>query len=254
MKRVFIAEPYKSIKYFVDNIDQNFESGTHWIKDCRNKIKLFNVQNHQICVKSFYQITAFNRLIYSFFRKSKAERSFLYAQRLQRLSINTPDPVAYVETYSKWGILKRSYYICLYNNADFDMAYVLGNDMEEKQMILKQFVLFMSNQLHMNGVKHNDFNGSNVLINKHDHNNYDFSLIDLNRIQFKKRINHHHSLRNMQSISSNPMYLTELARHYASLMHVDENETIYELLFVKYLSTLRRRYTKRVLHSLRTLF
>ena len=252
MKKIVLSGDYKELNSFIKEIECNFENGGEWIKDARNKIKKISVNGRNLCVKSFGKPTVFNRLMYSYFRKSKAQRSFEYGQKLLKLGISTPAPIAFVEIYNRWRFLKRAYYISDFEEVDYHMTYVLNNDVPEKEVILGGFVRFMANGLHPNGIYHKDFNGSNILVKQMPTGAFSYSLIDLNRIKFGRPIGYHQGLRNMQQINSNPLYLIELARYYASLKEIDENETIYELIFVKYIQCLQRRYTKRFLHSLKS--
>jgi len=253
MKKVMLAKGFEKFESYIQAIDKTFIDEGTWIRDARNKIKRMTVDGDELCVKSFGKPTVFNRLMYSYFRKSKAQRSYEYAQKLLDMGIGTPAPIAYVEVYNRWHFLTKAYYISRFETVDFHMAYVLNNDVSEKEAILGGFVRFMANGLHPNGVWHKDFNGANVLVKQIPTGAFTYSLVDLNRIKFGKAIGYHQGLRNMQQISSNPVYLTELARHYARLKEKDEAETIYELLFVKYIQRLQKRYTKRFLHSLKSL-
>ncbi len=253
MIKIDIAKPYEGLSGFIQDIEKQFEQGTDCIRDARNQIKRFKVEGHDLCIKSFGKPTVFNRWMYSYFRKSKARRSYECAHYLTRKKVGTPEPVAYVEVYNRWHFLIRSYYICRYEAFDYDMASVLTSNVSEKRLILRDFVSFMVNDLHAAGIHHNDFNGTNVLVKQMDACHFHFLLIDLNRLKIRDPLSYHQGLFNMQQISSNPEYLTELARFYAGLKDADADDTVYKLLLFKSLDRLRRRYTKRFLHSLKAI-
>ena len=253
MKKIIIDEAHEELRPFIEGINETFETSGEWIRDARNQIKRFEYKGYDLCIKSFRKATLLNRVLYSFVRKSKAQRSFEIAQHLLRENISTPEPIAYVEVFNRWHYMTHSYYICKYEDVDYRLSEVLANEVADKQIILNGFVNFTVNGLYPKGVLHKDFNSTNVLIRKAGRLNYEFQLVDLNRIKFGKPIMFHKGLRVLQKISGNPIYLAELARHYASYKNKDENETIYELLFVKYLNSIRRRYSKRVLHALKTI-
>ena len=66
----------------LQEILENFDSkGTTFIAGNRNSIKLFEFENKTINVKSFKIPNFFNKIIYSFFRKSKAFRSFNFLKK-----------------------------------------------------------------------------------------------------------------------------------------------------------------------------
>ncbi|MAP53765.1 MAG: Kdo domain containing protein, partial [Altibacter sp.] len=76
----------------------------------RNTIKLFNLDELTVNVKSFKRPNLINRIAYRYFRKSKAERSYTYANTLLEKGIGTPQPIAYFENRDLLG-LKDSYYV-----------------------------------------------------------------------------------------------------------------------------------------------
>ncbi|MCU4157201.1 hypothetical protein J1N10_14585 [Carboxylicivirga sp. A043] len=253
MKRIILAKGHEKHRAFIENMEESFQKDGEWIRDSRNQIKRIENAGTDLCIKSFRRVTPFNRLMYSFIRKSKAQRSFEIAESLLEKNINTPEPIAYVEIYNRWHVLTHAYYISKFEDVEFRLAEVLENDVEDKQLIVRGFVNFMTNGLHSQGIYHKDFNGTNVLIKKVGDRHFEYSLVDLNRIKLGKPIQYHKGLRNMQQVSSNPIYLAELARYYANYKNKDEHETIYELLFVRYISSTRRRYTKQFLHALKTI-
>ena len=63
----------------------------------RNTIKNVTTQDLVLNIKSFKVPHLVNRIAYSFFRKSKANRSFEYANDLIKKGIKTPKPFAYFE-------------------------------------------------------------------------------------------------------------------------------------------------------------
>jgi len=254
MNKIKIAYAFNKLGAFVGQIDNIFIDSGDVMHAGRNTLKRFQAGGVNLCVKSFGRPTIANIFIYSFFRKTKAERSFLYAQKLLDRGIRTPRPVAYVVVRNRLGLLKRSYYISVYDKVDYTMLEVLENEVPNKQAILNGFVRFMADELHPHGVYHHDFNGGNVLVTKGLGDNYHYSLVDLNRIQFGREIGYALGLKHLRGISDNPVYLAELARFYSAQHKVDANETIYRMLFAKYIKVLQRRYTKRFLHSLKAIF
>ena len=63
-----------------------------------------------LVIKAFAKPGFFKALWYGLFGKSKARRSYEYAQRLLALGIATPEPVAYQEV-RVMGFLRESYYV-----------------------------------------------------------------------------------------------------------------------------------------------
>ena len=77
------------------HIDSFKTSGVQFGEAGRNTIKLFDLDGEQINIKSFKVPNFINQVVYNFFRKSKAQRSFEYATKLLNLGIGTPTPIAF---------------------------------------------------------------------------------------------------------------------------------------------------------------
>ena len=93
----------KYIKYQaeIDSFINDFSiSGELLGNEKRNSIKLFELDNQTVNIKSFKVPNIFNKIAYKFLRKSKAQRSFEYAEKLLDLDIGTPHPIAYYEFYN----------------------------------------------------------------------------------------------------------------------------------------------------------
>ncbi|RYG28051.1 MAG: Kdo domain containing protein, partial [Chitinophagaceae bacterium] len=75
----------------------------------RNTIRIFDLDQHRINIKSFKRPNIINRFVYKYFRKSKAQRSFEYATRLLEMGVGTPKPVAFCEHIDLSG-LRASFY------------------------------------------------------------------------------------------------------------------------------------------------
>jgi len=151
----------------------------------RNVIRVVDYENESYVVKSFKVPNIFSRFIYSYFRSSKAKRSYLHSQKLgKKLSV---EPIAYIEQYEK-SLLTQSYYICKYYRYDYTIGEVLRNKaLENRQKILKDFADF-TYQLHQLDILHLDYSHGNMLIKKTSKQpaRYDFRIIDVNRLQFKR--------------------------------------------------------------------
>ena len=168
MKVVF-SEKYKLYKEEILSILDTFPEGGKSLKEgARNTLKIYEVGAIQINIKSFKIPNLVNKVAYRFIRKSKAKRSYEYATMLLEKGIGTPFPIGYVEDSSSvsFGNLIRA------------------PDYPDHENILRQFTLFTL-RLHDSGVLFKDHSPGNTLIRKNG-NNYEFFLVDLNRMQFKE--------------------------------------------------------------------
>ena len=88
-----------------------------------------------------------------------------HAERLVKLGIGTPEPVASIE-YEDAGCLRESYYICRYWPSDVDLKGLLyrGDSFgADKGPLLQQLAGFTLLQ-HDNGVLQPDYNPGNILV------------------------------------------------------------------------------------------
>ncbi|WP_371815939.1 hypothetical protein [Flavobacterium sp. CS20] len=76
----------------------------------RNSIKTFEIDGLTINIKAFQKPNFIKKIIYTYFRESKAKRSYNFAQHLIAKNIGTPKPIAYVEDKDLIG-LTSSYYV-----------------------------------------------------------------------------------------------------------------------------------------------
>ncbi|RSK40697.1 lipopolysaccharide kinase InaA family protein [Mangrovimonas spongiae] len=165
---------------FISNFDSE---GEDFGKQDRNSLKLFDLNGLTINVKSFKVPNIVNQIAYKFFRKSKAQRSYEYANKLIKLGIGTPQPIAYYE-FTTPLLFKKSFYIseqldCDYTYRDLTQDFNIPN----YEPILRAFTRF-TYKLHENNVLFLDHSPGNTLI-KVNNNDYEFFLVDLNRMEFK---------------------------------------------------------------------
>ena len=183
MKNVFHSK-YKEFEDDIDVYINDFDNIGDSIKDSRNKLKLFNLSDGTVInVKSFKVPNLINKIVYNFFRKSKAQRSFEYANKLLEFNIGTPAPVAYYEFYSPL-FFKKSFYISEQLECDLTYRELTTNfDYPDYDAILRAFTRFTYN-LHEKGILFLDHSPGNTLIKK-EGDDYNFYLVDLNRMKFE---------------------------------------------------------------------
>lgn len=142
----------------------------------RNLIKLVHCDPYPITIKCFSQSFK-NRLIYAI-RRSKARRSYENALELIRRGFDTPLPYGYIESRRYINTLSGSYYICRYEErlSLYDAILAYGHN------CLAAFATYVVS-LHINGIRHDDLNNSNVRVHVDSDGEFHFSLIDLNRMK-----------------------------------------------------------------------
>ena len=148
----------------------------------RNIIKILKFNGININIKAFKIPNIINQVVYSFFRKSKAQRSFEYAIKLKNLGIGTPKPIAYFE-YKSNSLFKKSFYVSEQQDCDLTYRELTTNfDYPDYEDMLRAFTRFTYN-LHEKGIHFLDHSPGYTLIKK-KHKSYDFYLVDLNRMNF----------------------------------------------------------------------
>ena len=194
----------------------------------RNVIKDFEINGEYYNIKAFKVPNLLIKVVYSFFRKSKAERSFLYAEKLLKLGFLTPQPVAYV--ICKSGLFfGKSYYISKQLEYDFTIRKIIDEPIsEENKNILKAFTKF-TYKLHENNVHFLDHSPGNTLI-KILPAGYDFYLVDLNRMNFKT-LTLDERFANFARLSPKGPLLDIISKEYAILINKPHEIVRARMLF-----------------------
>lgn len=201
------------------------EEGTLLAGGARNTLKNFEFEGKKISIKSFKIPNAVNKIAYRFFRKSKAQRSYEYACRLQEMSVGTPSPIAYAEDED--FLFKRSYYIC--DLLDYDLTFrdLIENPIyADNTEILEAFTRF-TYTLHEKGIHFLDHSPGNTLIKKH-RDAYNFYLVDLNRMEFKP-MDYTTRIKNFSRLTPKKDMVKKMGREYAELAGYSEEQTVKDM-------------------------
>ena len=197
----------------------------------RNAIKIFEINNCIINIKSFKVPNFINTIVYKYFRKSKARRSFEFANILLENKIGTPQPIAYFENSTFLG-LKESYYISEHLDCDLTFRELVEiPDFPENEMILRQFTRF-SYDLHQKGIEFLDHSPGNTLIKKGNNGNYEFFLVDLNRMLFHKSMSFETRMKNLCRLTPKKEMVAIMSNEYAIISGESEqliNDTLWKM-------------------------
>jgi len=226
MKYTF-SEAYKTNKKEVIGFIENFKNqGEAFGKGDRNVIKLFDLGETVVNVKSFKVPNLINQIAYRFFRKSKAQRSFEYAEKLEFLGIGTPRPIAYFENASAL-FFKDSFYVSEHLQADLTYRELTKNlDYPNHTEILKAFTRFTF-RLHENNIEFLDHSPGNTLI-KLNNGDYQFYLVDLNRMNFKN-LSLDERIKNFARLTPNKQMVKIMSEEYAKLINKPATEVFQKM-------------------------
>lgn len=216
MEKLKIQELYLKHEDSIAQMISNFEiEGENVVDGERNAIKKFKLGETEVNIKRFKNPNVFNAFIYKYFRKSKAKRSYEYANILISKDIKTPIPVAFYERTSLF-CLKDSYYMSKHINYDFDFRNLIHNpQFPNRESILRQFTDFTF-KLHENNIEFLDHSPGNTLIMDNKNGSYDFYLIDLNRMRFKS-MNFNQRLQNFRRLWLSKTMVKIIAQRYSEL-------------------------------------
>jgi len=174
-----LHQEFKNFEDFLLNIHDYFSNNSSTIHKARNELKIIHHDNLSTIVKSFKIPHLFNRIIYSFFRDSKAKKSYDYSLRLKDFA---PTPIGYIEFY-KYGLIYNSYFVSEEFKYDFTIREpLLEDDFEHREEVFRAFARFTL-ALHDNQIFHKDYSPGNILIKK-EKDGYLFKIVDVNRMGF----------------------------------------------------------------------
>lgn len=211
----------------------------------RNTVKFFEKSGQRIVVKRFGHLTLFNRWIYGFLRKSKAERAYRHAVRLRDLDIDTPEQIAFVEIRQR-GLLQDSYFVSAYSDylplRPVTELYAERNESRDILDALSEFLV----QIHAAGVLHKDLHIGNILYNSNSQDGYVFQVIDTNRMQFRRSLSMRQRLKNLRRLSCPaPAYLYILDQ-YARLVRSEPDTMQLKGTLLRLFYEMRQRMKRQI--------
>lgn len=228
--RITIHPKYQNQeKAIIQLVTAFFEEGDLIVKGSRNMIKSNVLANEKVNIKFFQKPGFVKSVIYSFFRKTKAKRSFDYANYLLAHNIPTPFPIAYVEERNAFGLLGNSFYICQQIDYDFTIRELIHNPrFPERTVILEQFTDF-TYKMHEANINFLDHSPGNTLIVKEENSQYQFYLIDLNRMKFEN-LSIEKRMDNFKKMWLSKQMVQIIAKRYAQLSQQSEAQLLALLM------------------------
>ncbi|MDR1877343.1 MAG: Kdo domain containing protein [Flavobacteriaceae bacterium] len=211
MQKSLFADKYINDKATLHSIVSNFQDYTDILGNPeRNIIKKIPYKSGFITVKSFKKPHLINKIVYRYFRKSKAQRSFEHGQKLLELGVLNPEPIAYIENSDILGITS-SYYLSGYIPYDFTTREIY--EQPDVYECIKAYARF-SYYVHTQGIYIKDNTPGNTLIVRKD-NGYDMYLVDLNRMGFHKELSFNTKMKSLSNNIKAQPYLDLFIEEYA---------------------------------------
>lgn len=212
------SEEIVEIKEIIQNFD-SFDGGSGE----RNIIKVIPLGDSILNIKAFKKPNFINQISYGFIRKSKARRSFEYANILLNKKVKTPEPIAYFEFFS--GILfKNSFYVSEHLNCDLTFRELIKiPDYPNHEPILRAFTRFTFS-LHEKQINFLDHSAGNTLITTKNED-YNFYLVDLNRMKFES-MDFKARMKNFARLAPQGVMLEIMADEYSKLYNLKSKDEI----------------------------
>lgn len=241
IEKKHIHNDFISSEKLISAMISNFNnSGIPFGNQDRNSLKLFSLNDETLNIKSFKIPNIINQITYKFFRKSKAQRSYEYANELINFGIGTPTPIAYFE-FTTVLLFKNSYYVSKQQDCDLTYRELTTNfDYPNHEQILRAFTKFTF-LLHENGVNFLDHSPGNTLIKKVG-SSYKFYLVDLNRMQFGP-MDFEARIKNFARLTTHKQMVEVMSDEYSKCINKPYEE-VYNLMW-EYTENFQYNYQRR---------
>ena len=221
---MLINPKYKHLGEWLERLPEDFERLGDVIYDKRNQLRVITAPDGSLLnVKRYCVPHLINRIVYSTgIRQAKGLRAFTYPTRLLERSIDTPEPIAYIEQ-RHCGLLGVSYFVSVQSPLRHTL-YELGEAREGTYEDLANALGRFTAMMHDREVLHLDYSPGNILWNK-DEQGYHFAIVDINRMRFGK-VNMKDGCAALRRLWGPKRFIELIARSYATARHFDPDEAV----------------------------
>lgn len=208
--KVVVSEKYAHLSEWMRKLPARGICG-EVLRDDRNTLWCERAEGEELVVKRFAKPLRLNRWVYTFFRPTKAKRSFVYSQRLERLGIAVAEPVGYIEC--RQGLLFHTgYYVS--KRLPYPTLGELDREKPLRQLeILDAFADFTV-ELHEKGILDYDYNPGNIFYYP-EAGTWRFALIDVNRMAFRRRLSRRDCVEMLHHLDWDTPFLDYVLIRYA---------------------------------------
>ena len=180
--KIVINPKYEYLRDWIEQMPSFFEGSGEIVYKARNILKVFSLKNGMdVNIKRYRKPHFCNRVVYTFFRKSKASRAYNNTLKIAEKGFETAEAVAFIEIKQN-GLLSDSYFISLQCHDVKEIRECHYGPLLGNENLLEAFARY-SAALHDAGVYHLDYSPGNILY-RNDNDKYTFILIDVNRMKF----------------------------------------------------------------------
>ncbi len=221
MKTV-IHPDFADMTDFIRQLPERFPHEGEMLHNGRNQVRRFRVNGREVVVKRYKRPHLIQRIVYTFFKPSKAERAYRYAAVLRAKGFDTPHEVSYIEKKSI-GLFRDSYFVSL--NCTYPPLSQVLRKRDFECRPADELAVYLA-ELHEKGVLHGDLNLTNILYRTDGAGRYHFTLIDTNRSVFRESLTQDECLENLKRITHNKALLRYVLLQYAQVRGWDARECV----------------------------
>lgn len=162
------------------------ESGDRYPKDKllqggRNQLIRCRFEDVDLVVKRFPNNDAWKKAVYRIF-EGKAKRSYLHSERLNQAGLNSPKPVAWLESWDgSW--MKESFYVCHFTPFEHEARELHRTDIPERATKARLLGRSIA-QMHRAEILHLDLTPGNLLFTRSSEGEWELQIVDNNRMRF----------------------------------------------------------------------
>jgi tRNA A-37 threonylcarbamoyl transferase component Bud32 len=245
-KKIVVNPDFANLEEDIKVLPYKFNFFGTVIYQKRNIVKRMQMQDTVVVVKRFKRPNPVQRIVYTYFKPSKAERGFKYAERFENLGIHTPQSVAYIEI-KRGRLLRDSYYVATnFEGTTLDKMADAGELSDEVVGALARLLV----KMHELGIEHGDPNLGNFMYAKGATGKEQFAVIDTNRSKFGRELSKRKSINNLKRLTHNRELLQRIVEQYASLRHWNSEKTTARV--IKKLN--KFEHNIKVRHTLKRIF
>ena len=186
--KIVINPQFETCREFIERMPAEGVRPTHTFCNHRNLVAVCQMGGREVVVKRYKRPTLANCVIYTFFRKNKAQRAYENAQRLLNEGIATPEPIAYI-VERRHGFVHTCWFV-----SEYLPWQTLGNldktleDPQERTRLWESYIQLVRD-MHRRRMLLRDNNCGNYLVDPDQPGR--FALVDINRLQFRHRLTKH---------------------------------------------------------------
>lgn len=244
-KSLTIHPRYEGMRSFLETLPQRFEHEGTEIYHKRNVVRLFRPGTGTWVVKRYKRPHLLQRIVYTFWRSSKAARAFAYAARLRALGIDTPHEIACLEV-RRGGLLRDAYFVS--EHCPYDSVKNLADTTERLPADFAEVLARFLAEMHEKGFLHGDLNLSNVLYHRTGTQGIRFAVIDTNRSRFCPQPTRRACLDNLKRLTHHRALLEQVVSAYARCREWPEAECVQAVVEAVERFERRKALKKKWLH------